>query len=81
MMEFAQMGVSAEDRERAKQVGEYYSVVIRKYYKDNKFEVQFNPRTTEAAANIPQIIDGMVLQLATQLSTFFGIQGKVQEVE
>ena len=80
-MEFPQMGVSAEDMERAKQIGGYYTVVIRKCHKDNKFEVQFNPRTAEAAANIPQLIDNMVLQLGIHMNTFFGIQGKIENVK
>lgn len=79
-------GVSPEKMAQAQRVGEYVEARFTKRRRQHRFTVEFLPRKPEvemAAANmdLAQVVDLMVEQIATQLYTFFGIGGKIQDVE
>jgi hypothetical protein len=80
------MGMSPETKTAAKQFGEYMEVRMVKHRKEHSFTVEFLPKKSpeemaKAQCDLAKMVDVMVENFGTQLYSFFGIGGEIQDVE
>ena len=76
-------GVSPQQMEAAKEIGQHLRMEIRKYHKDGRLEVRYilnNPQDA-VSFSVPQAIDQLAEQLMWGHSTFFDMKGKVINVD
>ena len=73
------MGLSPEQAAQAKQVGKAVEVVFIKRRHRGEFTMQIKAKSPNV--DVPSIVDNLVQQFGAQLYNYFGIGGKVIEIE
>ena len=74
-------GVSQQQMQQAKEVGQHLRMEIRKYRKEGRIEVKFLLVNPAEQYDLGQPVDKLTNQLAWGFSTMFDIKGKIIEVE
>jgi len=74
-------GVSQQQMEAAKEIGQHIKMEIRKYRKQGKVEVQFFLVNPELDYDLGSPVDHISHQLAWGFANFFDIKGKIREME
>lgn len=74
-------GISQEMLEKAKQIGEHYTMEVVKDCAEGRIEIKLIPRDDWAKGEISTFVNTLTNQLCSQFYTYFGIQGKLIDVE
>ena len=73
-------GITQEQLEKAREIGQHVRVTITKSASQRRLEVEFEPLTEQGHAVALSLMDQLVQAMAQQLASFFNIQGKVKNV-
>ncbi|MDD5511807.1 MAG: hypothetical protein PHI12_13490 [Dehalococcoidales bacterium] len=71
-------GVSQDQMDRAKVIGENVVAEIRANYADGEIYIKFKPITPAGAPWVMDLTKQLTQSMATQLSTFFNIKGTIK---
>jgi len=74
-------GVSPQQMEQAREVGEHLGMQIIKHRKEGRLEVKFFLLNPAENYDLGEPVDKLCDQLAWGFSTMFGIKGKIVNVE
>jgi hypothetical protein len=74
-------GVSPQQAEQAREVGEHMGMQIIKHRKDGRLEVKFFLLNPGESFDLGEPVDKLCDQLAWGFSTMFGVKGKIVNVE
>jgi hypothetical protein len=74
-------GVSQQQMEQAKEVGQHLRMEIRKYKREGRVEVRFMLVNPAEQYDLSQPVDKLADQLAYGFATMFDMKGKIVEVE
>ena len=77
MINPAMFGVSPQQMEQAKEVGQHLRMEIRKYRKEGRLEVRFILINPNENYDIGDPVDKLCDQLAWGFATMFDIKGKI----
>lgn len=72
------MGMTPQQAAQAKEVGKSLRFKFIKRRQKGEFTIQVI--ATASGVNVPQVVDNLVVQIATQMYNFFGIGGEIEEV-
>ncbi len=61
-------------------MGQHIEVLMRKSESEGRLEIIFKPLTEEGTRMIPDMLNSFTQSLATQLASFFGLRGKIEDV-
>ena len=81
MINPAMFGVSPQQMEQAKEVGQHLRMEIRKYRKEGRLEVRFILINPNENYDIGDPVDKVCDQLAWGFATMFDIKGKIINVD
>ena len=73
-------GVSQEQLEKAREIGQHVRVTIRKCASQRRLKVEFEPLTEQGDTVALSLMDQLVQAMAQQLASFFNIQGRLEDV-
>jgi len=79
-MMFPGMGVKPEQIAKVQAVSKYIKGSIRINYPENTIQLTLTSDMEEAKKLIPNMMNQFAENLATQLSSFFAIEGEIVEV-
>lgn len=79
MVNPAMFGISREQQERARQIGQLVTVTIEKRAPQGEFTVRFRARQPAQPVDLRPLVDQFVESMATQLNTLFAIEGEIIE--
>ena len=74
-------GVSQQQMEQAKEVGQHLRMEIRKHKREGRVEVRFMLVNPAEQYDLSQPVDKLADQLAYGFATMFDMKGKIVEVE
>jgi hypothetical protein len=74
-------GLSREQMEQAKTVGDHLKLEITKYRREGRFEVRLIPINPDESYNPGEMVDGICQQFAAIFNTMLGVKGKIINVE
>jgi hypothetical protein len=74
-------GISQEALERAQQIGEHYTMEVVRSRQDGKMEIKLIPKDDWAKSQLSDFVDGLTNHLCSQFHAYFGIQGKIIDVD
>ena len=74
-------GINQEALERAKQIGNHYTMEVVKSRRDGKIDIKLIPKDEWAKSQLSEFIDGLTNQLCSQFHIYFGMQGKIVDVD
>jgi hypothetical protein len=74
-------GINQEMLDRAKQIGEHYTMEVVKSREDGKIEFKLLPKDDWGKSQLPGFVDGLTNQLCSQFHIYFGLQGKIIDVD
>jgi hypothetical protein len=74
-------GVSKEQMEMARQIGDHLRIEITKYRKEGRFEVKLMPLHPDQNFNSAEMVDGLCHQFAYLFNTLMNVKGKIINVD
>ena len=74
-------GISPQQMEQAKEVGQHLRMEIRKYHKQGKLEVQFFLINSSEDYDLGRPVDQLCDQLSWGFANIFDMKGKIVDVE
>ena len=79
-------GVSPQQAQAAKEIGNQVTAKLNKHRSQASFTVTFVPKNSPAVLNqmgidLGKMVDGMVENMGTQLYSFFGIGGEIVDAD
>ena len=81
MINPAMFGISQQQMEQAKEVGQHLRMEVRKYRRQGKVEVQFFLIDPNEAYDLGNAVDHFTDQLTWGFANVFDIKGKIREME
>ena len=81
MINPAMFGISQQQMEQAKEVGQHLRMEVRKYRRQGKVEVQFFLVDTNENYDLGNAVDQFTDQLTWGFANVFDIKGKIREME
>jgi len=73
--------VNQEALEKAKQVGDHYTMEVTRSRQDGTIELKLIPKDDWAKSQLAEFIDGLTNQLCSQFHLYFGLQGKIVDAD
>jgi hypothetical protein len=74
-------GINQEALEKAKQVGDHFTMEVVKSRQDGKIEFKLIPKDEWAQGQLSEFIDGLTNQLCSQFHIYFNMKGKIVDVD
>ena len=74
-------GVNQEALERAKQIGDHYTMEVVKSCHEGRIEFKLIPKDDWAKSQLSEFVDGLTNQLCSQFHIYFGLQGKIIDAD
>jgi hypothetical protein len=74
-------GINQEALDKAKQIGEHYTMEVAKSRRDGTMEFKLIPKDDWAKSQLSEFVDGLTNQLCSQFHIYFGLQGKIIDVD
>jgi hypothetical protein len=74
-------GINQAALEKAKQVGEHYTMEVVRNHQDGTIDIKLVPKDDWARSQLPEFIDGLTNQLCSQFHIYFGMQGKIVDAD
>jgi len=81
MINPAMFGISQQQMEQAKEVGQHLRMEVRKYRRQGKVEVQFFLVDPNENYDLGNAVDQFTDQLTWGFANIFDIKGKIREME
>jgi len=81
MINPAMFGISQQQMEQAKEVGQHLRMEVRKYRREGKVEVQFFLVDPSENYDLGNAVDQFTDQLTWGFANIFDIKGKIREME
>lgn len=74
-------GISQEMLERARKIGEHFTLEVRNYKGSGRIELNLVPKDDWGGSQLMVFKENLMTQLCSQFYTYFGIQGEIIDVE
>jgi hypothetical protein len=78
------MGFDPQQMQAAREIGKHIRLEMRKSAKQGRLEIQYiaiNPEDPKAVGTIANCVESFATQMAVIHDTFFGIKGKIINVD
>jgi hypothetical protein len=78
------MGLDPQQMQAAREIGKHVRLEMRKSVKQGRLEIQYvavNPEDTKALDAIANCVESFAMQMAAMHDTFFGIKGKITNMD
>ena len=78
------MGFTPEQMQAAREIGKHVRLEMKKSVKQGRLEIQYiaiNPEDPKAQAAIANCVESFAMQMANLHDTFFGIKGKITNMD
>ena len=78
------MGLDPQQMQAAREIGKHVRLEMRKSVKQGRLEIQYiavDPEDPKALAAIANCVESFTMQMAAMHDTFFGMKGKVTNID
>ena len=78
------MGLDPQQMQAAREIGKHVRLEMKKSAKQGRLEIQYiplDPEDPKAQAAIANCVESFAMQMATLHDTFFGIKGKITDMD
>lgn len=81
MINPAMFGINPQQMEMAQEVGKHLRMELKRYHKEGRLEVRYIPVNPDEAVDLSSTVDALSEQLMWGHANFFGMKGKLIDVD
>ena len=74
-------GINKEALERAKEIGDHYTIEVVKSRQNGKIEFKLIPKDDWAKSQLAEFIDNLTNQLCSQFHIYFNMKGAIIDAD